>query len=448
MGRLANTLDIQTQSAQPQTRSRTVWIAHRKRPRRFSALTDDDVTDVPARHGALSSWRRQLPFVVERTNPPGDAEVRKWWRKWMVRLQRHRCKEDLIFDGLDDMNDLGRFLLHEGIGGDCDSCEHEVKRVAVATLLGQHFKERWQTTSVHMQQEKLGTAAWQAGLDRPVGNLAMPGATLDAQRLRAIGVRYINAASVPSSSGPSSLLLPHYIATQHPMPSTVDDFWRMVLVERPTCIVMLNGFDYTTVGEQNPAEACAPYWSPDAVSADSGLILTEVEVQSVLNHGVKDVLRTLRVSLCGVAQDRAIFPHGMSHEVRQLCVYWWRDQACPSIDQFVSSWSLFHELLKTSAEPAFAAPKVIVHCAGGIGRVGVWIAADLCARAVAYRSSTLQGLVDYPDFQGFPLSPDLVIGYLRSRRVNMVQTEDQYFFLHYAIAHLVKQLVDSGQKQE
>merc|ERR1719409_2229175 len=104
----------------------------------------------------------------------------------------------------------------------------------------------------------------------------MPGAEIDATRLLAIGVPYINATSVPPVVTDAIPPMPHYIVTQHPMPGTVGDFWRMVLVERPSCIVMLNGYDYAKVGDGNPAEACAPYWSPWEVSLAKGLHLEEL----------------------------------------------------------------------------------------------------------------------------------------------------------------------------
>lgn len=377
--------------------------------------------------------------------PLEDADVRRWWRKWMVRLQRHPCGEDLEFRDLDELNDLGRLLIASGSSEDLGSCDQADKRHAVGTLLGQHFRARWRSTPYQRQHEELGTSAWQAGLDRPIGNLPMPGAELDADRLRAIGVNHINAASIPSFSvapghPKEGMLLPHYVATQHPMPSTVEDFWRMVLVERPACIVMLNGFDYSKVGDGNPSEACAPYWSAGVLNAASGLALEELDVHRINNHGVEDVVRTLRISLRGQAFDADLFPNGMTHEVRHICVSWWQDQRSPGIDQFVYTWCLLQELLlQAVAASGDDSPRVVIHCAGGIGRVGVLIAADVGARALVTKSGAVagEGAVGLDAHLALG-SPDALIRYLRSRRVNMVQSEEQYFFLHYAIMHLVK----------
>eukprot|EP00438_Fugacium_kawagutii_P018074 Skav224940 [mRNA] locus=scaffold1474:60115:64258:- [translate_table: standard] len=68
----------------------------------------------------------------------------------------------------------------------------------------------------------------------------------------------------------------------------------------------------------------------------------------------------------------------------------------------------------------------LVHCAGGIGRAGVFIAADAGARAAAQGKDGS--------------SPDRLIGHLRQCRMNMVQTAEQYEFLHRALPVLTQQL--------
>lgn len=364
----------------------------------------------------------------------------------MVRLQRQPGNENIVFDDLLELKDLARLLpssTEEGKEVEQVGNDQATKRRAVATLLGQHFKSRWASTSPGQQQTKFGTAPWKAGLDRPVGNLAMPGAELDADRLQAIGVSYVNASSIPALVAEVNPPLPHYIATQHPMPGTVADFWRMVLVERPVCIVMLNGYDYSKVGEYDAAEACASYWLPKSLGSDTGLVLEEIEEQRVPNHGAEDVVRTLRISLSGTPHDHdgtVLNGQGMSHVVRQVFVSWWRDQSSPTMKRFSGTWHLVNDLLLDAAEEGLVAPKVVVHCAGGIGRVGVWIAVDMCVRAMLCESGIIKETLVGLEKRETVVSPDIAIGYLRSRRVNMVQSEEQYFFLHLAVERLVRSL--------
>lgn len=355
-----------------------------------------------------------------------------------VRLQRHPDGEDIIFDSLDELRDLGRFLPRsEETAPSSDG--PAAKRAAVATMLSQHFNKKWDRTGHRQCSSKLGTAEWRAGLDRPVGNLTMPGAEIDGTgRLAVGGVPYINASSVPPVVAGAVPPMPHYVVTQHPMPGTVGDFWRMVLVERPACIVMLNGYDYAKVGDGDPAEACAPYWSPWEVGPATGLQLEELGREVVPNHGAEDVVLTLRIS--PRSGDHGLGGEAGPHVVRHLCASWWRDQDSPLAEQFVAFWCLLDKVIaETSASlPADAAPKVVAHCAGGIGRVGMLVAVDLSARAAMCESGTAHGPFAR---RGAAVSPDISIGYLRSRRANMVQSEQQYLAMHYvtgAVASLLK----------
>merc|ERR1712087_650886 len=86
-------------------------------------------------------------------------------------------------------------------------------------------------------------------------------------------------------------------------------------------------------------------------------------------------------------------------------------------------WRTCQDLLQMAGDRQ---PKMVVHCAGGIGRTGVFIAVDMCARV-------------WVQFKKM-ISPDKMIGYLRERRVNMVQTETQYAFLHYSVGPVAKHL--------
>ncbi|KAK7813902.1 hypothetical protein U0070_011009 [Myodes glareolus] len=63
---------------------------------------------------------------------------------------------------------------------------------------------------------------------------------------------YINAALMDSYKQPSA-----FIVTQHPLPNTVKDFWRLVLDYHCTSVVMLNDVD--------PAQLCPQYWPENGV---------------------------------------------------------------------------------------------------------------------------------------------------------------------------------------
>lgn len=217
---------------------------------------------------------------------------------------------------------------------------------------------------------------------------------------RSISAPYINAATVPGRVEEVS-----YIVTQHPLPSTVLHFWQMVLELQPTAIVMLNG--HIHVDESQDGFALAPYWEPSAVVAPLELRVEEMREDAASECNV-------RMLMCQRTEAKR-------WRGPQIVVPWWRDQSEPPLEGFLQLDRLLDSFL-TPGE----VHSVLVHCAGGIGRAGVFIAADAGARAAC------QGKVD--------CSPDRLIGHLRRCRMNMVQTAEQYEFLHRALPVLTEQL--------
>mmetsp|Transcript_80375 Transcript_80375/g.236479 ORF Transcript_80375/g.236479 Transcript_80375/m.236479 type:complete len:404 (-) Transcript_80375:18-1229(-) len=263
----------------------------------------------------------------------------------------------------------------------------------LSTALHQHFRRRWPLSLPDWSAEEVSR-----GLDRPTGNRALGRHLVDAS---AMGVPYINAAVVPGLA-PSTL---SYIATQHPLPNTIGDFWRMVLLLRPAAIVMLNaGFAAEDNGD------LPEYWLPPS-SRDGDLELASAEDESY-DPPADSTVRVLRCRL-----------REASWRGPQLAVSWWRDQSEPPLEKFMALARLLDRYV--AARPA---SPVLVHCAAGIGRAGVFIAAECGARAAMMGADASC------------CSPDELVGYLRQCRMNMVQTAEQYEFLHRVLPPLVEQL--------
>merc|ERR1712118_584241 len=106
-------------------------------------------------------------------------------------------------------------------------------------------------------------------------------------------------------------------------------------------------------------------------------------------------------------------------------VSWWMDQSEPPLEKFLALERLCDSfVLESGLKP----PPVVVHCAAGIGRAGVFIAADCGARGAAMGTEVEK------------CSPDRLVGHLRQCRQNMVQTAEQYEFLHRMLPPLTQQL--------
>ncbi|XP_034076677.1 receptor-type tyrosine-protein phosphatase kappa isoform X22 [Gymnodraco acuticeps] len=185
----------------------------------------------------------------------------------------------------------------------------------------------------------------------------------------------------------------HYIATQGPVHETVYDFWRMVWQEQSACIVMVTNL--VEVGRVK----CYKYW-PDDAEVYGDFKVTFVEVEPLAEY----VVRTFTLERRGFNEVR---------EVKQFHFTGWPDHGVP---YHATGLLSFIRRVKISNPPA--AGPIVVHCSAGAGRTGCFIVID-----IMLDMAEREGVVDIYN----------CVKALRSRRINMVQTEEQYIFIHDAI---------------
>ncbi|ESO86967.1 hypothetical protein LOTGIDRAFT_128103, partial [Lottia gigantea] len=215
---------------------------------------------------------------------------------------------------------------------------------------------------------------------------------------------YINANYIRGYEGERGA----YIATQGPMPHTIVDFWKMVWSERSPMIVMI-----TKLREKSKSK-CENYL-PDTFA-----VYGDIEV----------------------TVDRCIYKNG--YELRHLTLrangehhtmlhYWyttWPDQR-PS-----ESTKILLELIKEVElrryKPDSYLPKgpVIVHCSAGIGRTGCFIAISIGIRQLREEQSV--------DILGIVCS-------MRLDRGGMIQTHEQYEYIHQALCLYEQELSDLSE---
>ncbi|XP_064864801.1 receptor-type tyrosine-protein phosphatase kappa isoform X2 [Oncorhynchus nerka] len=183
----------------------------------------------------------------------------------------------------------------------------------------------------------------------------------------------------------------HYIATQGPVHETVYDFWRMVWQEQSACIVMVTNL--VEVGR------CYKYW-PDDAEVYGDFKVTFVEVEPLAEY----VVRTFTLERRGFNELR---------EVKQFHFTGWPDHGVP---YHATGLLSFIRRVKISNPPS--AGPIVVHCSAGAGRTGCYIVID-----IMLDMAEREGVVDIYN----------CVKALRSRRINMVQTEEQYIFIHDAI---------------
>uniref|UniRef100_A0A8B9U9S4 protein-tyrosine-phosphatase n=1 Tax=Anas zonorhyncha TaxID=75864 RepID=A0A8B9U9S4_9AVES len=178
-----------------------------------------------------------------------------------------------------------------------------------------------------------------------------------------------------------------------PMQETIYDFWRMVWHENTASIIMVTNL--VEVGRVK----CCKYW-PDDTEIYKDIKVTLIETELLAEY----VIRTFAVEKRGVHEIR---------EIRQFHFTGWPDHGVP----YHATGLLGFVRQVKSKSPPNAGP-LVVHCSAGAGRTGCFIVID-----IMLDMAEREGVVDIYN----------CVRELRSRRVNMVQTEEQYVFIHDAI---------------
>ncbi|XP_042558943.1 protein tyrosine phosphatase receptor type Db isoform X4 [Clupea harengus] len=189
-----------------------------------------------------------------------------------------------------------------------------------------------------------------------------------------------------------------YIATQGPLPETFCDFWRMVWEQHTANVVMM------TKLEEKSRVKCDQYW-PSRGTETYGLIqVTLVDTLELATYCV----RTFAMFKNGCSEKR---------EVRQFQFTAWPDHGVP---EHPTPFLAFLRRIK-ACNPPDAGP-MIVHCSAGVGRTGCFIVIDAMVERIKQEKTV--------DIYGH-------VTLMRSQRNYMVQTEDQYVFIHDAIQEAV-----------
>ncbi|XP_013371791.1 PREDICTED: receptor-type tyrosine-protein phosphatase delta isoform X10 [Chinchilla lanigera] len=189
-----------------------------------------------------------------------------------------------------------------------------------------------------------------------------------------------------------------YIATQGSLPETFGDFWRMIWEQRSATVVMM------TKLEERSRVKCDQYW-PTRGTETHGLVqVTLLDTVELATYCV----RTFALYKNGSSEKR---------EVRQFQFTAWPDHGVP---EHPTPFLAFLRRVKT-CNPPDAGP-MVVHCSAGVGRTGCFIVIDAMLERIKHEKTV--------DIYGH-------VTLMRAQRNYMVQTEDQYIFIHDALLEAV-----------
>ncbi|XP_030722424.1 receptor-type tyrosine-protein phosphatase F isoform X14 [Globicephala melas] len=185
-----------------------------------------------------------------------------------------------------------------------------------------------------------------------------------------------------------------YIATQGPLPETMGDFWRMVWEQRTATVVMMTRL------EEKSRVKCDQYWPPRGTETYGLIQVTLLDTVELATYTV----RTFALHKSGSSEKR---------ELRQFQFMAWPDHGVP---EYPTPILAFLRRVK-ACNPLDAGP-MVVHCSAGVGRTGCFIVIDAMLERMKHEKTV--------DIYGH-------VTCMRSQRNYMVQTEDQYVFIHEAL---------------
>ncbi|XP_071139567.1 receptor-type tyrosine-protein phosphatase alpha-like isoform X18 [Mytilus edulis] len=214
---------------------------------------------------------------------------------------------------------------------------------------------------------------------------------------------YINASYFDGYQDPRA-----YIACQGPTDEMVDDFWRMVWQLRIQNIVML-----TNLIELGQIK-CKKYWPDENKTERFGNIYVKFDYQETFADFILTNLIVTKIDPenTNAIDDQTTTEDNARLQVKHLQFTSWPDRDVP---KYVTTLVEFHSKVNSLRHEG----PLLVHCSAGVGRTGTFIGIDY--------------LMDQADSEG-RVNIYKCVEKMRIARPNMVQTPDQYVFLHQALA--------------
>ncbi|KAI6199920.1 hypothetical protein M3Y96_00678500 [Aphelenchoides besseyi] len=197
----------------------------------------------------------------------------------------------------------------------------------------------------------------------------------------------------------------HFICTQEPTATTLNEFWRMVLQENIRAILML------CVSTEKRA-----YWpvcnQQIMKLEDIGILVTN---RGSFVHTPGLVTTVLEV----INKNSDDLPHKVYHHQYKN----FPDRGVPEKEDIVLR--LLQLIRSSSNESA-----VVIHCSAGIGRTGIVMSAELCIQTLIANKT--------------PQIAEIVRA-LREKRLQSVQTDLQYLFIYRLVLAFIRNLIPDAE---
>lgn len=231
----------------------------------------------------------------------------------------------------------------------------------------------------------------------------------------------------------------HYIATQAPLPTTINDFWKTVWNENVKIIVSLNSFDELKLRKWDI------YWDDTNITYTKDFQIKVIDCwENLVQQGL--TLRIFQVEKKHSNQS-SLYEDSEKKIIYQLQYVDWLDSCGIHIKNFLSIYKIKCQLLYNAEEflsklnsgtskPNINPEKlplsfskepdrlpILVHCSAGCGRTGVFVTLDYLV-SIFQNEKINDNRIDIWNIEDDLIF--IVVNELRKQRISMVQTLTQY----------------------
>jgi len=273
------------------------------------------------------------------------------------------------------------------------------------------------------------------------------------------GSTYINANFVVDEKNRQS-----YVCCQAPLASTMGDFWRMIWQHDISTIVMItklrerdrtkaDKYWPTNIGDKSYYEKIAVKFVKEFTKPGSSLTIRTFYIYQVENGSgpsspgchtppAEDSYQSSKDSgevdpksegTCSGDADEDVPTYSSSSEdvevlgpnmrkITQLHCTEWPDQGIPKSTDSMKELLQEFDLRKGLVVPGKPLRPICVHCSAGIGRTGTFVAIHIGLEL--WLAGERYNIFD-------------IVKNLRAQRQGMVQTKEQYYFIHRAIEDII-----------